>query len=235
MNTPSVWRTCLPIAGGGSGTTIASAKFYKAIRHNYGMAKTTDVASLSRRTITYSSILLGAVWLVALASVPGEQNYRDQLAAGVEPTKIFTTYDSLASLIPIAMIAAWIFTTKWLSSLYKVATETNPAVMRLKRPWIFWGWIVPVVSLWFPKLLIEDLLKFRNSEQSNELVGRETLTWWLTWVGFALVNNVGIVSSFNAPTDYIPIRPELEIAGACILTASYFVWVRIVKALSQEV
>ena len=92
-----------------------------------------------------------------------------------------------------------------------------------------------MVSLWFPKLIIEDLLKFRNSAQGNELIGRETLTWWLTWVGFALVNNVGIVSAFSAPDGYIPIRPELEIAGACILTASYVVWVRIVKALSQEV
>ena len=199
------------------------------------MAKPTDIALLSRRTITSSSILLGTVWLTAFASVSGAQSYRDQLDAGVEAAKILTTYDSLASLVPIAMIAAWIFTTRWLFELYKVAKDTDPVAMRLKRPWIFWGWIVPVVSLWFPKLIIEDLLKFRNSEQSNELVGRETLTWWLTWVGFALVNNVGIVSAFSAPEGYIPIRPELEIAGACILTASYFVWVRIVKALSQEV
>jgi len=202
------------------------------IRHNCVMAKPTDIALLSRRTITSSSFLLGTVWLAALASVSGAQSYRDQLDSGVETAKILTTYDSLASLVPIAMIVAWIFTTRWLYELYKVAKEANPTAMRLKRPWIFWGWIVPVVSLWFPKLMIEDLLKFRNSEQSNELIGRETLTWWLTWVGFALVNNVGIVTAFSAPDGYIPIRPELEIAGACILTASYIVWARIVKALS---
>lgn len=204
----------------------------RPIRHNCFMAKPTDIALLSRRTITSSSLLLGTVWISALASVSGAQSYRDQLDSGVEAAKILTTYDSLASLVPITMIAAWIFTTRWLYELYRVAKEANPTAMRLKRPWIFWGWIVPVVSLWFPKLMIEDLLKFRNSEQSNELVGRETLTWWLTWVGFALVNNVGIVTAFSAPDGYIPIRPELEIAGACILTASYIVWVRIVKALS---
>lgn len=196
------------------------------------MAKPTDIALLSRRTITSSSLLLGTAWLAALASISGAQSYRNQLDAGIETAKIFTIYDSLASIVPITMIVAWIFTTRWLNELYKVAKDTDPVAMRLKRPWIFWGWIVPVVSLWFPKLLIEDLLKFRNSEQSNELVGRETLTWWLTWVGFALVNNVGIVSAFSAPDGYIPIRPELEIAGACILTASFVVWVRIVKALT---
>ena len=196
------------------------------------MANPTDMTVLSKRTITSSAWLLGTVWLVALSSVPGAQSYRDQLASGVEVEKIVTIYDSLATLIPIAMIIAWILSTRWLSKLYELAKNADPSAMRLKRPWVFWGWIVPVVSLWFPKLLIEDLLKFRNSEQSNELVGRETLTWWLTWVGFALINNVGIVSAFSATPDYIPIRPELEIAGACMLTASYFVWVRIVKSLS---
>lgn len=196
------------------------------------MANPTDMTALSRRTVTSSSLLLATVWLVALSSIPGAQSYREQLESGIEVEKIITIFDSLATLIPIAMIAAWILATRWLSKLYELAKNAEPSAMRLKRPWVFWGWIVPVVSLWFPKLLIEDLLKFRNSAQSNELVGRETLTWWLTWVGFALINNVGIVSAFNAPTDYIPIRPELEITGACMLTASYFAWLRIVKALS---
>ena len=78
------------------------------------MAKPTDIALLSRRTITSSSLLLGTVWLVALASVPGAQSYRDQLATGVDTANIVTAYDSLASLIPFAMIAAWIFATRWL-------------------------------------------------------------------------------------------------------------------------
>ena len=55
------------------------------------MAKPTDIALLSRRTITSSSLLLGTVWLAALASVPGAQSYRDQLDAGVETAKILTT------------------------------------------------------------------------------------------------------------------------------------------------
>jgi hypothetical protein len=232
MITPSVWRSYPLIPEWWIQCGHINDPALERIRHNCGMAKPTDIALLSRRTITSSSLLLGTVWLVALASVPGAQSYRDQLATGVDTANIVTAYDSLASLIPFAMIAAWIFATRWLIELYKVAKDTNPAALRLKQPWIFWGWIVPVVSLWFPKLIIEDLLKFRNSEQSNELVRRETLTWWLTWVGFALINNVGIVSAFSAPDDYIPIRPELEIAGACILTASYFIWVRIVKALS---
>ena len=92
---------------------------------------------------------------------------------------------------------------------------------------------MPVVSLWFPKRLIEDLLNAEGSDDAKSLIGKDSLTWWLTWVGFALVNNIGIVSAFNAPADYVPIRPELELAGACLLTGAYLVWIRIVKALGN--
>jgi hypothetical protein len=33
--------------------------------------------------------------------------------------------------------------------------------------------------------------------------------------------------------DYVPIRPELELAGACLLTGAYMVWIRIVRTLGS--
>jgi hypothetical protein len=184
-----------------------------------------------RQVIASSSSLLAAVWIVALTSIPSAQSYRDQLASGTAADQIITTYDAMTVLIPITMISSWVITSLWLKRLHMAATATNPTAMRLKRPWVFWSWIVPVVSLWFPKNLIEDLLKANGSDEAKSLVGKDTLTWWLTWVGFALVNNVGIVAEFDAPEGYVPIRPELELAGACLLTGAYMVWIRIVKSL----
>lgn len=186
-----------------------------------------------RQVIAASSSLLAAVWIVALTSMPSAQSYRDQLASGTPADQIVTTFDAMAVLIPITMITSWIITSLWLKRLHIAATAASESAIRLKRPWVFWSWIVPVVSLWFPKNLIEDLLKANGSEEAKSLVGKDTLTWWLTWVGFALVNNVGIVSAFDAPEGYVPIRPELELAGACLLTGAYLVWIRIVKALVQ--
>ncbi|MEY3661672.1 MAG: hypothetical protein RLZ49_353, partial [Actinomycetota bacterium] len=42
---------------------------------------------------------------------------------------------------------------------------------------------------------------------------------------------IGIVSAFDAADGYVPIRPELELAGACLLTGAYLVWIRIIKTL----
>jgi hypothetical protein len=197
------------------------------------MSEKTAKPMSGRQVIASSSSLLAAVWIVAFASIPSAQSYRDQLASGTASDQIVTAYDAMTILIPITMISSWVITSRWLKQLHIKATEYNPTAVRLKRPWVFWSWIVPVVSLWFPKNLIEDLLKANASEESKSLIGKDTLTWWLTWVGFALVNNIGIVSEFDAPEGYVPIRPELELAGACLLTGANLVWIRIVKALDR--
>ena len=195
------------------------------------MSEKTAKPMSGRQVIASSSSLLAAVWIVALASIPSAQSYRDQLASGTAADQIVTAYDAMTVIIPITMISSWVITSLWLKKLHIAATAINPSAMRLKRPWVFWSWIVPVVSLWFPKNIIEDLLKSEGSDESKSLIGKDTLTWWLTWVGFALVNNIGIVSAFDAADDYVPIRPELELAGACLLTGAYLVWIRIVKTL----
>jgi len=197
------------------------------------MSEKTAKPMSGRQVIASSSSLLAAVWIVALASIPSAQSYRDQLASGTAADQIVTAYDAMTVIIPITMISSWVITSLWLKKVHIAATATNPTAMRLKRPWVFWSWIVPVVSLWFPKNIIEDLLKAEGSDESKSLIGKDTLTWWLTWVGFALVNNIGIVSAFDAADGYVPIRPELELAGACLLTGAYLVWIRIVKALDR--
>ncbi len=197
------------------------------------MSEKTAKPMSGRQVIASSSSLLAAVWIVALASIPSAQSYRDQLSSGTTADQIVTAYDAMTVIIPITMISSWVITSIWLKKLHISATEVNPTAIRLKRPWVFWSWIVPVVSLWFPKNLIEDLLKANGSDEAKSLIGKDTLTWWLTWVGFALVNNIGIVSAFDAPEGYVPIRPELELAGACLLTGAYLVWIRIVKGLGD--
>jgi len=197
------------------------------------MSEKTSRPMSGRQVIASSSSLLAAVWIVALASIPSAQTYRDQLASGAAADQIVTAYDAMTVIIPITMISSWVITSRWLKQLHITATAANPNAIRLKLPWVFWSWIVPVVSLWFPKQIIEDLLKANGEDDAKSLIGKDSLTWWLTWVGFALVNNIGIVSTFNAPADYIPIRPELELAGACLLTGAYLVWIRIVKALGN--
>lgn len=199
------------------------------------MSEKSAEPTMGRRVIAASSSLLAAFWIVALAAIPSAQSYRDQLAAGTPVEQIITAYDALAVIITITMLFAWITTGIWLRRLHTKATAEDPTVMRLKKPWAFWSWITPVVSLWFPKLFVDDLLKANGSEEAKSLLGKDSLVWWLTLGSSAFLLNLAIPSPFGmsaeTPADYVPIRPDLHLAAAFLLTGSYLVWIRIVKTL----
>jgi hypothetical protein len=186
-----------------------------------------------QQVIAASASLLAAVWILALSSIPSAESYRQQLDSGIEASKIVTTYNNLSIIVPITMIGSWIFTSKWMQGLYDQAIKTNPTAMRLKKNWTVWGWLVPVVSLWFPKRMIDDLLKAHSNQPTDPITPRDARMWWATWILFSLINNIGVVALLTAEKGYVPIRPELEIAGACMLTGSYLVWVRIIRAIGD--
>ena len=201
------------------------------------MSEKSAKPMMGRQVIASSSSLLAAVWIVALASIPSAQSYRDQLASGIAGDQIVTAYDALTVLIVITILFAWITTGMWLRQLHAVVTAVNPNAMRLKRPWAFWSWVAPVVSLWFPKLIVDDLLKAQGSEEARELVGKDSLIWWLTLGSSAVLLNLAIRSPYGmnniAPEGYIPIKPDLLLAASFLLTGAYMVWIRIVKTLDR--
>ena len=186
-----------------------------------------------QQVIAASTSMLAAVWILAISSIPSAESYRQQLDSGIEASKIVTTYNNLSIIVPITMISCWIFTSKWMQGLYDQAIKANPKAMRLKRNWTVWGWLVPVVSLWFPKRMIDDLLKTNTNQPTDPITPKDSQLWWMTWISFSLINNIGVVALLTAEKGYIPIRPELEIAAACMLTGSYFVWIRIVRAFGD--
>lgn len=157
--------------------------------------------------LTTSRLVLAAVWLAAFAAIPSAAQYQRQLDSGVKPTEIHTVYDTLTAMVSLAMIAAWVATSRWLQ-----VKVTAAGGVRLSPTWARWGWVVPIVSLWFPRQIVGDVLIGRepNRQQLN--------TWWTTWLGFSLINNLQAAAAITATTPTNPIRPQLEIAAACLLT-----------------
>lgn len=184
-----------------------------------------------------SACFLVSVWIVAIASIPSASSYREQLDAGKAPKEIVTLTNSLSIITLIASIGALFMTSRWLFELYDAQVAAKPGSIRLSRRWIIWSWIVPVVSLWFPKLIIDDMLKDKEksgyvaTEQKEKSPLNETRTWWSCFVLYSLMSNLKTVWVLLPTAGEVPIHPEIELASACILTASYTVWVRIVNRL----
>jgi hypothetical protein len=173
-----------------------------------------------------SRFLLLAVWATALSSISSAQKFQAELDNGTDPTKISTFYDIMSSFTSAAMIGTWIISGYWL----KQATEQVQAAGRETKHsprWALWSWVVPVVSLWFPYQMIKDVLP----RDAKAFPQKDINTWWLTFLGFLLVNDYGLAISIQESAAN-PIHPTYELAGACLLTGSYFVWKRIVSTVS---
>lgn len=185
--------------------------------------------------MTSSRIYLFAVWATAIASVPSFRSYQEQLDNGTDVKQIVTLYGSVKIMIFISSLGAWIYTSAWLKSAVDAANLQNPGSVRLKRAWAMWGWIVPIISYWFPRMIVKDLLATKPADQIDKSINLNT--WWLTWVMFALLqassDATQIVNDYLGNKPINPIHPETEIAGACLLTASYFVWQKIVAAIGE--
>ncbi|MFD4440964.1 DUF4328 domain-containing protein [Nocardia sp. NPDC058519] len=118
----------------------------------------------------------------------------------------------------LAMLVAWIVVTVWLSRARANADNFAPAAHHLSRPWAFWGWVVPIVSLWFPALFVHDVdTASAPRRRSQGLIA----TWWLTWVLAWIAFWAGVVS-LRMPDDHDTIQTmrDSEVDGLFIFSAS---------------
>ncbi|MFE5478782.1 DUF4328 domain-containing protein [Nocardia sp. NPDC056541] len=118
----------------------------------------------------------------------------------------------------LAMLVAWIIVTVWLSRARANADTFTDATHRLSPPWAFWGWVVPVVSLWFPAVFVDDLDKVSAPRRrSRGLIA----SWWITWVLAWITFWAGIVS-LRMPDDHDTIQTmrDHEVDGLLIFSAS---------------
>lgn len=182
------------------------------------------------QVITASRFLLATVWISALSAIPSAQSFQTQLDSGVERAKITTFYNSFSLTVTIATIFAWVVTSRWLRDAIDRTNEVNPGQVKLNRNWAFWSWVVPVVSLWFPRRIMGDLIG--NQPKSKDAISLNT--WWLTFVGFSLIGNLSAAMVLTSQTPINPINPQYDIAAACLLTASYFVWVQIIALIDGK-
>lgn len=174
-----------------------------------------------------SRFLLIAVWATAISSISSSQTFQAELDKGTDPAKITTFYDTMSTFTSAAMVGTWIVTGFWLkqATLNAIARGQSP---KLSPNWALWSWVVPVVSLWFPRSMVASALP-----SSQQIITKQEInTWWLTFLGFLLVNDYDLVVSLQSAS-LNPIHPNFEIAGACMLTASYWVWKRIVIEVSK--
>lgn len=87
----------------------------------------------------------------------------------------------------------------WLFRARANAEALAPVPHRHRKPWLIFGWAVPIIALWYPKQIVDDIW---NASQPENLDMRRRSgliwAWWLAWLSASWIANVTARVLFRA-------------------------------------
>jgi Domain of unknown function (DUF4328) len=133
-----------------------------------------------------AAILIGAVTALNAASTlaiwRGYALVRDYRAGHATFRDVASNDDAifvLSSTSVILLLAAAAIFLIWLRRARVNTEEMASFPHRRARPWVVWGWICPVVNLWFPFQIVEDVYDAsRPGELAEDATPAQARTLW---------------------------------------------------------
>ncbi len=127
-------------------------------------------------------------------------------------------------------VAVWMVTSVWLAIAYGNARLLEPGSMRRSPAWTWLGWVVPIVSLWFPKQIVDDCIEVTEGAVHGRRcvdIRTQTAPWWTFWIASMLLR-------ISIPwTDAVgQAGPSPAMASAIAVSVAFVFWIRIVRRLT---
>ncbi|MGQ0776141.1 MAG: DUF4328 domain-containing protein [Pseudonocardiales bacterium] len=171
-------------------------------------------------------------WLVVLATPSAVRTYQEAIASRTPASEVFTTYDLLGIALFITGIAAFALTGLWLAAARRNADRIAPEQQRRSSVWVWLGWVVPIVSLWFPKQVVDDVWR----STVRDLAQPSTGWWWGTWISAQLLGGLAAQAfgfTGEPRAGFLEYLILVEGLTALLTTAAMLQWIRVVRTVSQ--
>lgn len=170
----------------------------------HGFAQYQDPRGLA----TAATVLLGiciAVWTLALLAGGRMMNLISDLEEGrfvsLDTAEAADTFYGVSGLLQaLALLATGIVFLMWFYRIRVNAEVFAPYGHRMKRGWAIGGWLVPIVSFWFPKKIANDVWKASAPQNEADRTGLLT-GWWLVWVFSTVVGPLSVTSGGDLSRD----------------------------------
>lgn len=120
---------------------------------------------------------------------PATEAWKDAAAQGLtyNQTEVLA-YDIAAVLSVPLQIGMYVVGCLWLQRSYRIAVSVSPDYrMRRSVVWVWLGWWVPIVNLWFPFQVVEDVRK--ATLRGRSMIGAMG-SWWTVWLGTVLIDRI---------------------------------------------
>ena len=184
-------------------------------------------------TVCAGVVALFEIVEAGLAYGAGE-TYAEAARAGVPVDNIFTGYDIGVVFWYPAIVAAYVLTCLWLRRVRTNADAIDPIPHTRSSGWVWAGWWVPVVSLWFPFQIVRDIRDISKPPYSpNALIG----WWWTAWLGYLLASRIGsrlVPLSGQASEGSASALGPVETVNAGFALVAFVLWCLVVRTIVRE-
>ena len=183
---------------------------------------------------------LGAFWTLlhsvyALSSFQAVDAYRRAASTGVDPQRVMSVH-AVLGLSDLVAVPVLILLGLWTLRVRSNAVMVERDAVRRGAPWAWLAWILPVVSLWFPRQILLDAwgasAKVWDGATRRQL-NRGTLNlWWGLWLGFAgLLDASGFADQMRTGF-WLTVVPWLHVLTLVVMIAALVAWGRVVIGLN---
>jgi hypothetical protein len=193
-----------------------------------------------------ASILIGVVTVTTWATAWSDlYSYQIALKYGDDPDQLAEAdliSGSLGIIAALALFAAAVVFVVWLWRVRWNAEMFCRGEHRFTRGWVLGSWICPVVNLWYPKQVVDDIVAAsdpRTPPDTTTLRGipgtRLVWAWWLTWVVGLVSGNVVQRGVLVAATELDQLRTNvvLSVVSALSTTAAAVLAVILIQRIDE--
>ncbi len=199
-------RPC-PAPGGAPGRTAAARS---RLAH---VASAISVIPLGRRA-RWAVILLAVVIAIDVIAIGSDlwqivliNRFQDGTDADSGPLASSDDRQSIVSAFQfLALLISAVMFIRWFHAAYRNIASLGAPPLRFKTGWAIGGWFVPILSLWRPKQIADDI--WHGSDPDAPAVqepgahsdddGRLLTTWWALWIISVFVGNFAARLFFSA-------------------------------------
>jgi len=148
-----------------------------------------------------------AVWQIRLSTAGEPASGPPDQGDGVHRplTSLEDSYHLVSTVSGAAAAVCAIAFLVWTGRVRDNARDLSGTRPRYSGLWVYFGWVVPVVNLWFPRGIIADAYR---SSAPGERLPRSLNVWWGLWL-IGMLSGVGLM--YGDSTDELIARAYTDV------------------------
>jgi len=157
------------------------------------------------QAVTVVFAIIAVVSAGAVVSDWLEWRLMDRIIAGEPVTDAEATSNDnrqgAIGLLQLALtVAAAIVFIRWMHAAYRNLEAVAPAEKRYSAGWAIGSWFVPIMNLFRPKQMVNDIWRAGGRDPQDAQPGWLLLSWWALWLISSFIVNIAGRSYMDADT-----------------------------------